>query len=230
MGKDDLFRKRREQKAADLARKKEVRSQGLRYLIVCEGTKTEPNYLRELCADLRLKTASVRVEPQALGSSPSRVVAYAESLYEDDAKLGDPFDKVFCVIDRDTRDDFQPAMKRIRELADNRKPFEAIVSTPCFEYWLLLHFKYTRRSFHTTGDKSICDSVIGELRKIPLFAKYSKGDKQVFGKVKDLTATAIRNAEKAEKDANKTGEANPSTNIYTLVSQLMKLAEDARQR
>jgi hypothetical protein len=48
MKKDDLFRKRKEQKAADLARKTLERARGLRYLIVCEGGKTEPNYPRKL--------------------------------------------------------------------------------------------------------------------------------------------------------------------------------------
>lgn len=228
MGTDDRFHKRREQKAADLARKVQARAQGLRYLIVCEGEKTEPNYLRELCADLRLKTARVRVEPHGLGPSPSRVVEYAENLYEEDAKQGDSFDKVFCVIDRDKHDDFQPAMKRIRELTSKKKPFEAIVSVPCFEYWLLLHFKDTRQSFQAKGKKSICESVIEVLSEQPGFKKYAKGNSGVYGKIKDKTETAIKHAKKAEIDAEDTRETNPSTHIHRLVMQLLALAQDAR--
>lgn len=230
MGTDDLFRKRKEQKAADLARKVQARPQGLRYLIVCEGEKTEPNYFHEFCADLRLKTACVRVEPSALGSSPSRVVEYAEKLFNQDGLGGDPFDKVFCVFDRDKHDDFFPAIKHIEQLSAKQKPFEAIVSVPCFEYWLLLHFVNTRQAFHAAGKKSICDSVIRELRKQPGFKQYSKGRKDIYGTVRNNTGTAIDHAEQAEKDAKDTGEDNPSTRIHHLVAQLQKLAGSAKKK
>lgn len=230
MGTDDLFRKRREQKAADLARRAQARPVGQRYLIVCEGGKTEPNYFRELCADLRLKTARVRVEPGEFGPSPGQVVKYAESVYEEDAKQGDPFDKIFCVFDRDTHVDFQPAMKRIRDLSDGEKPFAAIVSTPCFEYWLLLHFGYTRQGFHAAGKKSVCDAVIRELRKQAGLKQYAKGEKGIYGKIKSKTGNAVKHAERAEKDAEATGETNPSTRIHALVTQLLELAREARRK
>lgn len=230
MGTDDLFRKRKEQKTADLTRKVRERAKGLRYLIVCEGEKTEPNYFRELCADLRLKTARVRVEPSALGSSPSRIVGYAEKLFNEDAFGGDPFDKVFCVFDRDRHDDFFPAMKHIEQLITSQKPFEAIVSVPCFEYWLLLHFRHTRQAFHPAGKKSICDSVIRELRKQPGFKQYSKGRKDIYGIVKNKTDTAINHAKRVEKDAINTGEDNPSTRIHCLVTQLQELVDNTPKR
>lgn len=230
MGTDDLFRKRKEQKAADLARKVQARPQGLRYLIVCEGGKTEPNYFRELCADLRLKTARVRVEPGAWGSSPSRVVEYAENLFNEDRLSGDTFDKVFCIFDRDKHDDFFRAIERIEQLTTGQKPFEAIVSVPCFEYWLLLHFVVNRQAFHPAGRKSICDSVIRELRKQPCFKQYSKGRKDIYGIVKNKTDTAINHAKQAEKDARDTGEDNPSTRIHSLVTQLQKLADSTPRK
>lgn len=226
MRKDDLFHKRKEQKATDLARRAQIRPQGLRYLIVCEGGKTEPNYFRELCADLRLRTARVRVEPGVLGSSPSRVVEYAENLFNQDALGGDPFDKVFCVFDRDRHGDFFPAVKHIEQLSAKQKPFEASVSVPCFEYWLLLHFVNTRQAFHPAGKKSVCDSVIRELRKQPDFKQYSKGWKDIYSIVKNNTGTAINHAEQAEKDAKNTGEDNPSTRVHHLVALLQKLADN----
>lgn len=230
MGTDDLFRKRKYQKATDLARRAQARPQGLRYLIVCEGGKTEPNYFRELCADLRLKTARVRVEPGEYGSSPGQVVKYAESVYEDDAKGGDAYDKIFCVFDRDTHADFQPALKRIRELANEKKPFEAIVSIPCFEYWLLLHFRPNRQGFHAAGKKSVCDAVIRELRQKPGLKKYAKGENGIYGKIKDKAGDAVKYAIQAEKDAETTGEMNPSTRIHALVTQLLELAREARRK
>jgi len=52
MGSDDLFRKRKARKAEELARKQKNQSSGRRFLIVCEGTKTEPQYFNEIRTEL----------------------------------------------------------------------------------------------------------------------------------------------------------------------------------
>ena len=43
--------------------KRRERERNKRYLIVCEGTKTEPQYLQELLVDLRIRPQLVRVAP-----------------------------------------------------------------------------------------------------------------------------------------------------------------------
>ena len=56
MGSEDLFHKRKARAGAELQRRKLERKRNKRYLIVCEGTKTEPNYLQELlmiCVSVR---------------------------------------------------------------------------------------------------------------------------------------------------------------------------------
>lgn len=225
MGSDDLFKKRKAQKAGELERQSRDRAKGPRFLIVCEGKKTEPYYFEEFCEVHQLRTSRVRIAPGDEGSSPDCVVAYAETLFDEDAQLGpDRYDQVFCVIDRDTHPTFKPAIKRIKELVADGKPFVAIPSFPCFEYWLLLHFTYTRQSFHAAGKRSICDSVIRELHKQPGFGDYAKAQKNIYSLVKEHTDTAIKHAEWAEKDANQTGESNPSTSVHHLVKELQQLA------
>lgn len=101
MGKDDLFRKRKARKTAELERIHKERAQGCRYLIVCEGSKTEPNYFREFCDIHRLLASRVSIVPSE-GSSPDRVVRHAEILYHEDVAFGsDSYDRVFCVFDQD---------------------------------------------------------------------------------------------------------------------------------
>lgn len=225
MGKDDLFRKRKEQKAAQLERTQGERAKGPRFLIICEGQKTEPYYFEDLCQFHQLRTSRVRIAPGGHGSSPDCVVTYAEELFDEDAKLGaDCYDQVFCVIDRDKHATYSAALKRIHELNEENKPFVPITSVPCFEYWLLLHFTFTRQSFHPTGKKSICDCVIGELRKQQGFSGYSKGQKGIYSLLRDKTSTAIKHANQAEKDAKQTGNDNPSTCVHYLVAELQKLA------
>lgn len=225
MGSDDLFKKRKAQKADELERQRRERAKGPRFLIVCEGMKTEPYYFEELCQAHHLLTPRVRIAPGEEGSSPDCVVAYAEKLFDEDDQLGpDRYDQVFCVIDRDKHPTFKPATQRIEELKADGKPFVAIPSFPCFEYWLLLHFTYTRQSFQAAGKCSICDNVIRELRKQPGFGNYAKALKNVYTLVKDRTDTAIKHAEWAEKEAKQTDENNPSTCVHYLVKELQVLA------
>ena len=168
MGSDDLFRKRKARKNAELERQKKERSQIKRYLIVCEGTKTEPFYLKDLTDDLGIRPSSVRIA-QNDGPSPDRVVAHGMTLYEEDAKTGDSFDQVFCVFDRDKHSTYADAVQRVRDCAAAGKPFHAVTSVPCFEYWLLLHFGYTDHPFDAAGRKSACDNLIAVLRTKPGF-------------------------------------------------------------
>ena len=63
MGSDDLFHKRKARESAALQRKKHERARNKRYLIVCEGTKTEPQYFRELLDDLCIRPQVVRIAP-----------------------------------------------------------------------------------------------------------------------------------------------------------------------
>lgn len=153
------------------------------------------------------------------------MVAYAEQLFDEDARLGpDRYDQVFCVIDRDKHPTFKVAIQRITDLNTEGKPFVAIPSFPCFEYWLLLHFTYTRQSFHAAGKRSICDNVIRELRKEPGFGAYAKTQKNIYSQLRDRTETAIKHAQQAEKEAEQTGESNPSTCVHHLVGELRQLA------
>jgi hypothetical protein len=225
MGKDDLFRKRKEQKAAQLERQNVERTKGPRFLIVCEGKKTEPYYFEEICRFYELRTSRVRIAPGDKGSSPICVVNYAEELFNEDANVGtDYYDKIFCVIDRDKHDTYHRALIRVKELNRENELFVAISSVPCFEYWLLLHFTYTRQCFHVKGKNSICDCVIKELCKQPGFSQYSKGKVGIYKLLHDKTSIAIKHAQRAEVDAKNTREDNPSTLIHHLVVELQNLA------
>lgn len=72
--------KERQQK--QLERKQGRRASHDRVLIVSEGSKTEPNYFREIRAAHRLHTASVEVQPSDLGTAPIQVVEYGQALFE----------------------------------------------------------------------------------------------------------------------------------------------------
>ena len=225
MGSEDLFRKKKARKGAALERQKTERARSPRFLIVCEGAKTEPNYLKELVGDWQIRPQSVKIAPND-GSTPDRILEHAIKLYEEDARNGDSFDRVFCVFDRDTHTTFTATVQRIRDLAkaDPPRPFEAITSAPCFEYWLLLHFGYTDAPFHAAGKKSVCDNLIKVLRTKPDFKTYGKGQSGIYGLLKNKTTTAIEAAKKARATAATSGQTDPHTHVDALVEALQVLA------
>lgn len=225
MGSDDLFHKRKARAGAKLQRQNRERARNKRYLIVCEGTKTEPQYLREMLDDLRIRPQTVRIAPNE-GASPDRVVEHALKLYEEDALAGDAFDQVYCVFDRDCHTTFDAAVQRTKDLTDAGKPFAAITSTPCFEIWLLLHFGYTDQPFHATSKKSVGDQVVSALKTKPGFAKYGKGHKKVYIQLKDKLADAITYADRLHVHGAKTGSINPATDMGELIKAAQALAKE----
>lgn len=221
MGSEDLFRKRKAREGAALQRRRQERARNTRYLIVCEGTKTEPHYFRELLDDLCIRPQMVRIAPND-GVSPDRVVAHALTLYEEDAESGDAYDAVYCVFDRDKHTTFDAAVQRIKDLSAE-KPLVGITSTPCFEVWLLLHFGYTDKPFHAAGKKSTGDQVVVTLKTKPGFRKYGKGQKGIYSQLKGDLDDALAHAEQLRKHCEATGSTNPATDIDKLVLELQKL-------
>jgi RloB-like protein len=224
MGSEDLFHKRKARAGAELQRQKRERARNKRYLIVCEGTKTEPHYFGDLLADLGIRPQVARIAPND-GVSPDRVVAHAVALYVEDAGAGDAFDRVFCVFDRDKHTTFVAAVQRTKDLSAEGKPFEAITSNPCFEVWLLLHFGYTDQPFHAAGKKSVGDQVVSALKAKPGFSKYGKGQKAVYDQLKARLGDALAHAERLRRHGLAAGSINPATDVDTLVKVIQALAE-----
>lgn len=219
MGSDDLFHKRKARSAKQLARKKESRSSYERALIVCEGSKTEPNYFCELVNSLELNTANVEVDGNC-GSSPISIFNYAQKRYVEEKRTGDGFDRVFCVFDKDSHESYEEALR----LHSDMKPkgvFKAIVSVPCFEYWLLLHYVFTTKPFEADRNGSICASLISELKKY--LHDYEKGDENIYSVLSGQTDQAIAYSKRALTQSDENDTDNPSTIIHELVEYLRDL-------
>ncbi len=224
MGSDDLFHRCKARSSTELKRQKRERSRSSRYLMVCEGTKTEPHYFRELRDYFRIPSQSICIVPSD-GTSPSRIVAHALAQYDEDALRGDSFDKVFCVFDRDMHETFDAAVQRVSDLKSSStpKPFEAITTTPCFEFWFLLHFGFSDQPFHVSGKKSVGDKVVAALRKKPGFQTYGKGQQGIFAALEDMMGSAIESAHQLRKCSGSMGYKNPATDVDLLVLELMSL-------
>jgi hypothetical protein len=162
--------RRKPRKGEDLKRRPPQRESYDRVLIVCEGEKTEPNYFCELREYYKLNTANVDIIP-ADGSSPITVVHSAKVRQKHERKQGEQFDRIYCVFDKDEHTNYYDACK---QASDNK--IELATSIPCFEYWLLLHFKETMAPFAAGGGKTVAENAASALRKyLPGYVKASTG-------------------------------------------------------
>lgn len=224
MAAKDLFgsRKPRNPKADRAARP--LRQPAPRILLVCEGEKTEPLYFRDMVNAWNIGN-QVKIARND-GFSPDRIVAQADELYAQAKQEGDGFDDIYCVFDRDAHEHFNAAINRLHTLKANGRPLNAVVSVPCFEFWLLLHFGYTEKPYSSTGNKSVGNAVVSDLKKKPGFTKYDKGMVGVFKLLAPNLEQALKHAQQlAAHRAGNDEHPNPSTQVHLLVNRLRVLAQ-----
>jgi hypothetical protein len=212
--------KRQERKNASLGRRprKNAREPYDVVLIVCEGEKTEPDYLDSLKSELRLSNANIRVCGKECGSAPESVVEYALQEFKRDPI----YDRIFCVFDKDRHTTYSAALDRVRsKRLPGKATIEAITSIPCFEIWLLLHFEDTTRSYVAVGSNSAGDQVVRDLKQF--MPDYEKGYGETFAITYPMVDEAIKRAERLDKRLEEVGTDNPSTKIHRLVAYLRGL-------
>lgn len=125
--------------------------------------------------------------------------------YEYVKQLSEIYDKVFWIVDydvveRESRECKKGEEKRSDEFSryyaelSKIKNIQIIVVNTCFEYWILLHFKYSKKQF------SDCSETQKEL--IKLFPSYQKTEKfykqanNIYKQLNDQLPTAVENARK----------------------------------
>ncbi len=219
MGTENLHHKRKARLANNLERKKVKRESYDTVLIVCEDSKSSPTYLRCIIEHFKLNTANILVKGSKDKSAPTSVVEIAKK-----EKKKNDYDKVYCVIDRDKHHTFNKSLDEAK-----RNKIEMIISIPCFEYWLLLHFEYADSPF-VAAQGSDCDLVSKKLEKhISTYKKNAEEMKKYFNDLlKENLDAAIKNAERREKES--AGELlenrNPHTEIHNLIKYLKNLKQN----
>jgi hypothetical protein len=201
-----------------LARKKATRAGLPAILIACEGKQTEPNYIRGLCEMHGINRANVILIPGDGETNATRLVQKARRRFEIDRD----FDAVFVVCDcesEDLADARCRAAKPIRNVSGETLTIRLIVSRPCFEFWLLLHFEYATRPFPTAA------SVIDILERH--LTDYDKADRLIFHKVHAGLERALGNARRLKVELAEIGAQTPDTDMADLIETLMKLHRPA---
>lgn len=167
-------------------------------LIVCEG-QTEEAYFRSIKEHYRHATTLNMEITRAPHSDPVRVVEKGKGLNK-----GKDYDRVYCVVDGDKPDRIALAQQH----TGARDDLDLIVSIPCFEVWLLLHFERSDAPF------AACAEACDRLREHHRLPDYAKGLRYDFTPLTDRIDAAIDNAEwLATRRLD-----NPATDIHRLLT------------
>lgn len=211
MGSDRRNRARRPARGAA------TRSPRRRLLLVCEGRVTEPDYFRGF--EQWARNSSIAIEISTEHGVPLSLVQQAVRLKEEAEEQArrerDSFlqyDQVWCVADVDEH----PKLAEARALA-LAKGIEMAVSNPCFELWLLLHFRENPGARHRHHVQDMME------RFIPGYDKHLDFDKLAAG-----VAEATRRARRLDEDAEEEGEPgrNPTTGVYRLTDAIAGTGAD----
>jgi hypothetical protein len=191
-----------------------------RILILCEGEKTEIFYFKGFKRDehFRRKFSAVSIEVyHPTDHSPLGLVK--EAIQQKNAAIRErnPFDHIWVVFDKDGHSNIPDTFSLARS-----KKINIAFSNICFEYWILLHYETTTKSFEN------CDKIIEYIKKYH-FANYEK-TKDIFEKLKSSMSIAIANNKAVLKicqselnRGEKPYQLGAYTDVYILVEKLLGL-------
>jgi len=197
-------------------RRNSFREQYERILIVCEGTKTEPQYFNAMKSKLHL--ISLVVAGKHCKSEPDKIIKHAIELKKKASESPDTkYEHVWCILDVEAPNPHASLEKAISTAKAN--DIKLALSNPCFEYWYILHFEKTGRLFHKSKD------VERELKTH--YSAYKKNSKDIFAVLYPRTDTAIQNAKNvlSEKRCSEDlRKHNPSTHVHRIVEHLLTMS------
>jgi hypothetical protein len=183
------------------------RRQNLRYTVALVGDgHTESIYFSDLKDTDR--PDNLHIQPDF----PTRFGSY-EGVLDRAIALRTDFDRVYALVDMDAilAHNQLAAYQKCKAKAVAKK-VTVLENNPCFEIWLLLHFKATGRLFRN------CQDVIQELRKF--IPDYEKSKKYLYAARlyhthrELIRETAIPNAMRLEVNRQEQDALYPRAEVY----------------
>ncbi len=194
------------------------------FLIVTEGTKTEPLYFKGLTEQIKRKYGGVlevvalpRIDISGEGRGTVSLVHKADEIVRS-AKI--IYQNVWVVFDKDDFMNFDHAINLAKS-----KGFKTAWSNESFEYYLYLHFKYSDEAI---GRKQWLSRLDGMFKKHRLRnGRYQKNYSDIYDILDSDggAGKAIKHAKlrmKNFKSNMKPSKYNPGTTVHNLVEQLQR--------
>jgi hypothetical protein len=198
-----------------LRRQTKTRETRKRFLIICEGEKTEVNYFKAFDVPKKIE---VRVKGE--GKNSLSLVEKAIKMI-DNLKKDDSFDQIWCVFDKDncSKEQFNQAERLAKE-----NNIKIAYSNEAFEIWFILHFQYLDIATSRSKYPKILTTQMKKYGLLNEQEKYEKNREDMYEKLKPYQRTAITNAAKLIQDRDEAKkhpfDANPSTTVQELVQEL----------
>ena len=186
-----------------------------RIVVATEGT-TERNYIKRFIGKDRFSNVSF-AKQTGDNSDPDSVINSLDKAKERIAQKYDPNDEdeYWAVIDKD-RWDLERAAKRIRQ-----NSYCLAESYPCFELWLLLHFKRPNELRGLAGKTSggSCKPVTDILKNVdPSYQKGRVTSKRYFNSKE--TTIAITTAKDLDNISANRALRGFGTRVYKLIESI----------
>ncbi len=206
-----------------------VRGKGNRQIkpvlhILCEGEKTEPNYLNGYLrkyhsCNRRLKVIKIEKTNK---NTPVQLVAEAIKLKNDPSSSNK--DIFWVVYDREAKSKYSDNLHKKALDKAKSKGISVAFTNVCFEVWILLHIEDLTSPYSSCTDLLRTSSLKASLKALGI-ANYDKADKAVFDAISDnipLARQRARNMNKSTLKSSFTNKENPHLlNPYTTVHELL---------
>ncbi len=205
---------------APAAQKRKTREIKALFLIVCEGSKTEPNYFKSF--PKQSGNILYVVEIEGTGMNTTKVVDRAiEKKTKDTGK----YDRIWAVFDCDSfpAKHFNGAIEKAEAHG-----IRCAWSNEAFELWYVLHFENRQTPMGREAYKKTIENAINAKNK-KLNFRYQKNSKEMFALLKkygnlDQAIKWARDLAMEHKD-KRYANHNPSTRVHELVEELLGQSE-----
>lgn len=203
-------------------RRQDIRPKRRFYLIVCEGTKTEPNYFNGLKKNLPLGVIDlVDLDVEGTGHNTLTVIDDALKAKQRLEQVGRTIDEVWAVFDRDSfpEQNFNNAIFKGQSVG-----VHCAWTNESFELWYLLHFKLFQNGMSRDDYKGLIERELTQKLSQPY--TYRKNSQDMFELLREHgdIEQAIARAKQLEREfAGRTDYANhnPCTKVYELIEKLL---------
>jgi hypothetical protein len=197
-----------------LARRAGTATEAQTIVIVCEGKETEDIYFNGIRKEYRLATTHIKFI--GLGMDPLKVVEKAKELKPD-------YDYTWAVFDVESAGPHGQRHSRLEAAIAkaDQVGIRCAISHPCFELWLILHFKLHTAYLNNEAARRM-------VSRLDCAYDNKRFD---FAKVWPLHQSALRNADQLDRqkrlDHPRLVDRNPWTTVHELVRQLLAVAGGA---
>ena len=194
------------------------------HLIICEWTKTEPNYFQSLKEKITKQNKNkITIEIIGKGEGTANLLNYAIKRVQ---KSTNYISNVWLVFDKDdfTDESFNEVQEKCIEINKYGDTiYNPIWSNESIETWILLHFI----KFDVPLSRKDCVKKINQNFNKRKMGEYKKNDKKLYDKLTPYLFIAINNAKWLDSKYKNMlpSEMNPCTKVYKLVEILNKYVE-----